>query len=297
MQEPHIPKDWPDRDVSRHAYSPPHFWHVQEVGKGPALLMLHGAGGACHSWRGLTPLLRDHFRVITVDLPGQGFTRLGARHRCGLDAMAEDLRLLVQQEGWQPLAYIGHSAGAAVALRLAELCPPKAVVGINAALGQFEGVAGWLFPAMAKVLAAAPFVAQIFSRLAGNPARVASLLASTGSQIDDRGQALYLHLLRMPSHVDATLSMMAQWTLDGLVARLPENDTPCLLLTASNDRAVPPSVSANAALRMPNARWHDIAGLGHLVHEEAPDIVAPLILEFLTTLQAADAAGNMKVRP
>ena len=297
MQAPVIPADWPNRNASRHVFCAPHLWHVQEIGSGPTLLMIHGAGGASHSWRGLVPVLADHYHLVIVDLPGQGFTRLGARHRCGLDAMAEDLARLIHQEAWTPIAYIGHSAGAAIALRLSELAPARAVIGLNAALGQFEGVAGWLFPIMAKLLAAAPFVAQIFSRLAGNPAKVASLLASTGSTIDATGQALYLQLLRMPSHVDATLAMMAQWTLEGLLGRLPQHLTPCLLITASNDHAVPPIKSSNAAARMPHARWHDIAGLGHLLHEEAPQIVAPLILDFLTTLPPAPAPGDMKASP
>jgi magnesium chelatase accessory protein len=289
MQTPRIPLDWPDCSASRHILCAPHLWHVQEVGHGPTVLLIHGAGGAGHSWRGLTPLLRDHYRIITVDLPGQGFTRLGAKHRCGLDAMAQDLHQLIQQQGWQPLAVIGHSAGAAIALRLAEIAPFKGIIGINAALGQFQGVAGWLFPAMAKILAAAPFVAQIFSRIAGNPARVASLLTSTGSHIDAKGQAMYLHLLRMPSHVDATLAMMANWNLDGLSDRLAQHKIPCLMLTASNDRAVPADVSQKAAAKMSNAHWHDIAGYGHLLHEEAPELVAPLILEFLSKLHTPEA--------
>ncbi len=297
MQAPMIPQNWPDRAASRHVFCAPHLWHVQEIGTGPTLLLIHGAGGAGHSWRGLTPLLRDHYRLVMVDLPGQGFTRLGSRQRCGLDAMAEDLHRLIQQQGWGPIAYIGHSAGAAIALRLAELSPPRAVIGLNAALSQFEGVAGWLFPIMAKLLAAAPFVAQIFSRLAGNPAKVASLLASTGSRIDAEGQALYLQLLRMPSHVDATLAMMAQWALDGFLARLPQQRTPCLLITSDQDRAVPPATSAAAAARMPNARWHDIAGLGHLLHEEAPQTVLPLIQDFLLTLPTAPLADDMKASP
>ncbi len=295
--QPQIPQNWPDRSASRFVACPPHIWHVQDVGQGPILLMIHGAGGAGQSWRGLTPLLRDQYRVITVDLPGQGFTRLGARHRCGLDAMAQDLNLLMQQEGWQPMAYVGHSAGAAIALRLAELTPPAGVIGINAALGQFQGVAGWLFPAMARLLSAAPLVAQIFSRMAGNPTRVAGLLDSTGSKIDAQGRALYLQLLRMPTHVDATLAMMAQWTLDGLMLRLGQQATPCLLITASQDRAVPPAVSTRAVARLPAAQWCDIPGFGHLVHEEAPHMVAAPILQFLSTLSPVAVAGRRNARP
>ena len=282
MRPPVIPASWPFRTASRHVASAPHLWHVQEVGTdGPVLLLLHGAGGATHSFRHLIPLLSPAFRVVAIDLPGQGFTVSGARSRSGIDAMAEDIGALCAQEGWHPAAIVGHSAGAAIALRLAETMPTGAVVGINAALGNFEGVSGWVFPIMARFLAMAPLVARVFSRFAATPAQARSLLRSTGSRIDPAGEAQYLHLLRMPSHVGATLDMMAQWNLDGLLMRLPRQTARCLLVTASNDRAVPPSVSARAAQEIPSARLADLPGYGHLVHEEAAPEVASLIRAFV----------------
>lgn len=286
MRPPDIPPDWPFSHASRHIACAPHLWHVQDLGTGPTLLLIHGAGGATHSFRHLIPhLLADH-RVIAIDLPGQGFSVLGARHRCGVDAMAEDLARLVAQQGWEPAALVGHSAGAAIALRLAEIRPVRAVIGINAALGKFEGLAGWLFPAMARLLALTPFAAQIFSRMAGTPSKVRQLITSTGSQIDAAGLAQYLHLVRMPSHVSATLAMMAQWNLDAMTDRLGRQNTPCLFITASGDRAVPASVSQKVALAMPNARWVNLPGYGHLVHEEAADTVARILRDFLALGEA-----------
>ena len=282
-----IPGDWPYRAASRHIACKPHLWHVQDTGAGPTLLLLHGAGGATHSFRHLIPLLVTQYRVIAIDLPGQGFTVMGARQRCGLDAIAADIAALVAQEGWQPEAIIGHSAGAAIALRLAEIMPTKAVIGINAALGNFDGMAAWIFPAMARLLALTPLVAQVFSKFAGTPSQVHQLLTSTGSNIDPAGEAQYLRLLRMPSHVGATLSMMAQWNLDALLRRLDRLAGPCLLITASKDLAVPASVSQKAAAQMPNARWVDIPGYGHLVHEEAAAPTATLIRDFLTLCEKA----------
>ncbi len=284
-----IPADWPFVKASRHVACKPHLWHVQDIGSGPTVLMIHGAGGATHSFRHLIPLLSTHYRIIALDLPGQGFTVLGARQRCGLDPMAEDVARLIRQEGWQPVAIIGHSAGAAIALRLAELMPVKAVISLNGALGEFEGIAGWTFPILARTLALAPFVPTLFSKLAGTPAQVHQLITSTGSHLDAAGEALYLRLLQMPSHVSATLSMMAQWNLAGLLRRLTQQHIPCLLITASNDRAVPPDVSQRAAKMMPYAQVIDIPGLGHLVHEEAADLVAGPIRAFLARLDAADA--------
>ena len=289
MRAPIIPDDWPYRAASRHIACKPHLWHVQEVGEGPLVLLLHGAGGATHSFRHLIPLLIPHYRIVALDLPGQGLSVLGARGRCGLDPVAEDIAALIHHQGWQPFAIIGHSAGAAIAQRLAEILPLNAVVGINSALGAFEGVEGWLFPVMAKALALTPFVPSLFSKLAGTPTQVRQLIATTGSTLDEEGLALYLHLMQKPAHVSATLAMMAQWNLTPFLRRLKDQKVPSLLLTASNDRAVPPTVSARAAQVMPNATWHDIAGYGHLVHEEAAELVAAPILAFLNGLQAGAA--------
>ncbi|EEW26228.1 alpha/beta fold hydrolase BchO [Rhodobacter ferrooxidans] len=278
-----IPADWPHRDASRFVVCKPHLWHVQEMGTGPLLLLIHGAGGSTHSWRQLMPLLAQHFRVVAMDLPGQGYSRSGARSRLGLDGMSTDLLHLCAHEGWQPDAIIGHSAGAAIALRLTELLPhkPRAVIGINAALSNFDGVAGWLFPLLARALTLAPFVPQIFARISGTPAKVNSLLAYTGSPLDTEGKALYQRLVSNPGHVDATLAMMSQWKLDGLLARLPAMTIPLLLIAADQDGAVPCATSRNWAARMPNAEYVEIPGHGHLVHEEVPKAVAGLILSFL----------------
>ncbi len=275
-----LPADWPHRDASRRIACRPHLWHVQEMGAGPLVLMLHGAGGATHSWRHLMPLLTG-YRVVALDLPGQGFTRMGSRRRCGIDAMAEDIATLCADQGWSPHAVVGHSAGAALALRLAELLPVARVVGINAALSSFDGAAGWLFPLMARLLAATPMVPHLFSRMSGTADRVNALLASTGSKIDAAGRAQYLRLLQTTGHVDATLVMMSQWKLDGLLARLPALRLPVLLITGAGDATVPPAVSQRAAERIPGAVWVSLPGLGHLVQEEDAAAVAAVMLPFL----------------
>ena len=172
MAAPEIPADWPYRRASQHIQCGRHLWHVQDIGTGPLLLLIHGAGGASHSFRHLIPLLIGDYRVITLDLPGQGFTVMGPGTACNLDAMATDIAALAAQQLWAPFAIIGHSAGAAIALRVSELTPPKAVIGINAALGGFEGIAGWMFPIMARVLSRTPLIPQVFSKLAGTPRKL-----------------------------------------------------------------------------------------------------------------------------
>ncbi len=268
---------WPNANASRFIDAKPHRWHVQESGSGNTILLLHGAGGATQSWRGLFPLLAQEFHVIAPDLPGQGFTRLGTRLRCGLRPMAEDLARLCNAEGWAPTLIVGHSAGAALALELTRHLTPDAVIGINAALGKFEGVAGWLFPLMAKFMAINPVIPPLLARMAGGNARVTELLASTGSNIDAQGQTLYRRLMTDAGHIDGTLAMMSQWSIDPLLARLESIATPVHLIVGDRDGTVQPDVSARAAARLPHAKLTTLPGLGHLAHEEAPHRLAALI--------------------
>jgi magnesium chelatase accessory protein len=275
-----IPADWPHRSAGSIIASAPHRWHVQVMGRGPDLLLLHGAGASAHSFRGLISLLAESHRVIVPDLPGHGWTRVGRRGRAGVDAMAQDLTALCDAQGWRPVAVVGHSAGAALGLRMAQ-DRPVPVIGINAALGAFDGMAGWLFPILAKTLTYAPFVPQIFARLSGTTARVTALLVSTGSPLDATGVEMYRRLVARPDHVTGALNMMAEWQLGPLLAGLPALTSPVLLITSDLDRAVPAAVSEEVAAQMPTARAQSIQGFGHLVHEEAPDRVAAIILAFL----------------
>ncbi len=269
------PPDWPMATVSRRVDCSPHRWHVQEQGTGPTILLLHGAGGATQSWRTLFPLLASDFHVVAMDLPGQGYTQAGTRRRYGVEPTSTDLIALCQQEGWSPDLIVGHSAGVPIGLQmmLDGMKPAHGVVGINAALETFKGAAGLFFPLMAKALAMAPLTVRLFAATT-TQARTKRLLESTGSKIDQWGQSLYFRLASDMQHVDGTLQMMAQWTLEDLAKRLPQISAPVILLTGDNDLAVPPGTSVDAAQVLPKGQHRSLGALGHLAHEEDPDAVA-----------------------
>ncbi|ETX28708.1 alpha/beta fold hydrolase BchO [Roseivivax isoporae] len=279
-----FPRDldgWPHAEASRQIAVKPHRWHVQVMGEGPDLLMIHGAGGATHSWRGLMPLLaRDH-RCIAVDLPGHGFSRLATRFRSSLPFMAEDLRRLVVHEGWAPQVILAHSAGAAVALRMAAtMHPVPRIVAVNPALEPFRGLAGVLFPMAARMIALTPFATDLVRAGLVNPARTETLLAGTGSRLDAEGVRLYQRLLGDRAHVEGALLMMSQWSLEALIGDLPGIRAPSLFLLGDNDRTVPARGAEDAARRMPDATCTMLPGLGHLAHEEAPELVAHHLRDF-----------------
>lgn len=281
MKDDLPPPDWPGRASSRIVAARPHRWHVQVTGDGPDVLLLHGAGSSSHSWAGLIPHLADRHRVIALDLPGHGWTR-SPRGRARLGDVATDIATLCAQESWAPELVIGHSAGGAVGLELARqgLLQPRHLVVINGALESFRGAAGVLFPVMAKVLALNPFTGLLISQGSRSVSQVRSILASAGTTLDDAGLARYAHLIQRRTHVDGTLAMMAQWSLDDLNGALPRIAVPTLFVHGENDGAVAVTVARRAASVMPAADLVTLPGIGHLAQEEAPETVADLIRRF-----------------
>jgi magnesium chelatase accessory protein len=274
-------RDWPNRSASRFVLAGGLRWHVQVMGAGPTLLLLHGAGAATHSWRDLAPnLARDH-TIVAPDLPGHGFTETPPGPGSSLNGMVRGLDALLEVLKVRPDHAVGHSAGAAVAMRL-RLDTERisgGVISLNGALEPFPGAAGQIFPVLAKLLFLNPLAIQTFAWRAGRPGAVARLMESTGSVIDPAGLELYRRLMRTTGHIDGALGMMARWNLAPLQADLPRFTAPLTLVAAENDRAVPPSVARSAKTLAPHAHLVPLPGLGHLAHEEDPERLAEIIRE------------------
>lgn len=281
-------RDWPHREASRFVEAGGMGWHVQEMGRGPTILLLHGAGAATHSWRGLMPVLAERAHVVAIDLPGHGFSGDPGSGGLSLPGMSRRVGGLVEAMGWRPALVVGHSAGAAVALRLAldGRIGDAGIVAINGALAPFAGAVAPLFQGLAMGLFLNPFAIRVFAHAARRTARVERMIAGTGSRIDARGLDLYGALFRKPGHVGGTLGMMANWDLMPLRRDLGRLAVPLTLIVGETDRAVPPSVSEAVGGEVAGARIVRMPGLGHLAHEEDAARVGAAVLVALPVAAA-----------
>ncbi len=293
---------WPNRAAGRFVDAGGLRWHVQVMGKGPALLLLHGTGASTHSWRDLAPLLAKMFTVIAPDLPGHGFTGEASPSQLSLPGMSIAIGALLTELGLKPEIGVGHSAGAAILLRMAldGGIAPRAIVSLNGAVQPFPGLAGQLFAPIARVLALWPAVPSLFAWRASDPGVVGDLLRRTGSRIDPEGAAQYGLLARNPAHVGAALGMMANWDLPSLTRDLAKVRCPVLLIAGALDEMVPSADATRTQGMLPAARVVRLKGLGHLAHEEQPVLVAGLIDDMFhgRELRLDPAKGrDMGVRP
>jgi magnesium chelatase accessory protein len=272
-------RDWPNREASRFVSAGGVRFHFQVAGEGPPLLLLHGTGASTHSWRALLPRLARHFTVIAPDLPGHGFTDMPPLDRLSLPAMADAVSALLQTLELEPEIAVGHSAGAAVLVRMGldKRIAPKAIVSLAGALLPLGGFAGQMFSPIAKLMALNPVVPQLFAWRASNPAVIERLLDQTGSRIDAEGAAIYARLARTRGHVAGALGMMANWDLRSLEADLPRLTVPLVLVAGGTDRMVRAEVAYDVRRRLPSAEVVMLRGLGHLAHEERPELIAEII--------------------
>ncbi|MFC4209819.1 alpha/beta fold hydrolase [Pedobacter petrophilus] len=85
--------------------------HYLESGTGPVILLVAGFPQSCYAWRKVIPLLANKYRVIALDLPGQGDSD---KPPGGYDTQttAERIHGFVEKLGLENFLYVGHDIGA-----------------------------------------------------------------------------------------------------------------------------------------------------------------------------------------
>ena len=278
--------NWPLHEASRFVEAGGVHFHVQvtgqPVGAAPVILLVHGTGASTHSWARLAPVLGERFAIVMLDLPGHAFTSTPPDgNGLSLPGMSASLSALMKQMSLSPSLAVGHSAGAAILMRMVldGGIAPKLLISLNGALLPLQGFAGQFFSPLAKLVVLNPFTPRLFAWRANDRGAVERVLRGTGSQLDDAGVDLYRRLFRTPAHVSGTLGMMARWDLEPLKRDMPRLKTPLLLVACGADQAIAPDTAFKVRDLVPGATVEYLRGLGHLAHEEQPEAFAKLMTD------------------
>ena len=99
--------------------------HYRDVGKGEAILLIHGTGASLHTWEKWIDILSPGYRVISFDLPGFGLTGPDPNHNYQISRYTAILDSLMVKLKVDSFHIAGNSLGGLVAWRYTTQFPQK----------------------------------------------------------------------------------------------------------------------------------------------------------------------------
>lgn len=274
-------------------------FHVLEMGHGPLVLCLHGFPDTAHSFRHQMPLLADAgYHVVAPFMRGYAPTETAPDGRYESAALSEDAIALIDALGAEDAIVFGHDWGAVAAYGAAAAAPGRVRKLITAAV---------------------PYGAQFFQALVTNYAQekrswymyfFQSAVAEAAVSYNDfafleriwadwspgwKWAAEDLEALKRCFREAGTLSAALGYyraTLGPLfrggsqppappIASAPI-EVPAMMIHGRNDGCIGVELLEGMTAYFPRGlRTEIIEGAGHFVHQEKPDVVNRLILDFL----------------
>lgn len=274
-------------------------FHVAAAGpddrEAPLVVLLHGFPEFWWAWRHQIPTLADAgYRVVAMDLRGTGASD---KPPIGYDVptLCRDVAGLVRSLGVDRAVVVGHGVGGSVAWAMTALEP-----SVTAAVGSF----GMPHPVHARALGRAALTPTalrhlLYFQLPTFPERsmtrgdlVTRLLREWGADgwLTDDDAETYRVAAQVPFAAHSAMERL-RWLVrstprtDGrrYLARLRAPVTvPVLQVHGSGDRCRPAATASTpVSLSGSRYRFELVAGAGHFVPEEAPDVVGALLLDWL----------------
>ena len=257
--------------------------HYREAGTGPFVLCIHSFSSSSAQYQGLMQRLAPRFRVVAADLYGHGRTPswMGER-RFTLADEAAPLEALLPDD--TPVHLVGHSYGAAVALRIAAANRVR-VQSMVLYEPTMWGTLSHLCPgdpATLEIEAVRDETIQLIDsgRLEGATERFIDYWAGPGSWAAVPGE-------RRPRLVASVRSLRAAWKATFVerwsAAALRALDIPCLLISGTRTTAAARRAIGLLRDTLPAATAVEFEGLGHLAPITHSERVDATIDTFLTS--------------
>jgi len=252
----------------------------QVAGDGPAVVLVHGFGLDLRMWDPQADHLAARFRVVRYDC--RGFGASGPFDPAVSYTHAGDLLELLDHLAIDETVLAGLSFGGRVVMQAA-LAAPRRVRGLALLDAVLDDVP-WDAES-AEGLREAARQAQEHGLLAGRAAWLA--------------HPLFAAARRQPTMASALADMVAgypgqHWTGHDphrqseprLIEALERFTMPALVAVGEQDVPGFREMSTVLARRIPGARYHVVAGAGHMINMEQPTAVNELLTGFLDGLRA-----------
>ncbi len=257
-----------------------------DVGTGPPVILIHGFGGSMWQWEHQQHTLSQHFRVLTLDLPGAGLSdKPDIDYRT--DQMLEFFVGFMDAVQIPQAALVGNSMGAGLAIGMA-LTHPTYVSRLVLIDGLPQHVMEKLTsPSVRRALetTAPAWLVSFGNRLFGG-LMIESVLQEivhdpallTPAVIERSNRNRQRPGLIKP--ILAVKENLPVWE-SGLATRIGEITHPTLVLWGEEDRVFPLAVGEGLHQTIKGSRFIRIPKAGHIPQWERPDLVNQELITFI----------------
>jgi pimeloyl-ACP methyl ester carboxylesterase len=230
-------------------------------GEGPAVVLVHGAGGHHAIWWQQIPHLRDRYSVVALDLPGFGNSSNRDRDEYDTLDYPGSILAVLDDAGIERAALVGQSLG----------CPPS----LSLAVRQPERVAGVI---LAHSIAGIDHE-EIVTMVRADRARAEELpvidrLMSRRMQESDP-EKVFLFRQMGTFNVASVAKLRNLWvgvtSLEAVKSAIAAGVYVCFL-AGDDDAVVRPATYQRLQELLPEAGYELVPGAPHSMYWEAPDL-------------------------
>lgn len=257
-----------------------------DVGTGPPVILIHGFGGSMWQWEHQQHALSQHFRVLTLDLPGAGLSdKPDIAYRP--DQMLGFLVGFMDTVKIPQAALVGNSMGAGLAIGMA-LTHPSYVSKLVLVDGLPPHVMEKLTsPSIRRALeTSAPSWLISFGNMLFGGLMIESVLQEivhdptvlTPAVIERSNRNRQRPGLIKP--IMAVRENLPLWE-SGFAGRIGEISHPTLVLWGEEDRVFPIAVGKELHQTIKGSQFVRVPQAGHIPQWERPDLVNQALITFI----------------
>lgn len=257
----------------------------EDYGEGPVIVFIHGLPASSYSWREVARDLSDRYRCVCFDLMGFGYSDKPPHERYTIYRQAGLILGAVRELGLSDFALVGHSMGGGVALAIVrELGPEQKLVKALALVDSicYPQTPPWFILALWVPLipsAVMKLIPERWGFVLLKSAMYHSVRGMKPEAMDEYAACLqseggHRALIRVARH-------MVPPDIEEFVQSYSRINVPAQVIWGRQDRVIPLDFGRRLARDIPNARVYEVDQCGHVPQEEYPEIVAPVLREFL----------------
>lgn len=257
-----------------------------DVGTGPPVILIHGFGGSMWQWEHQQHALSQHFRVLTLDLPGAGLSdKPEIDYRP--DQMLDFFLGFMDAVEIPQATLVGNSMGAGLAIGMA-LTHPTHVVKLvlidglpqhimekltspsvrraleTSAPSWLVSFGNWLFGGL--------MIESVLKEIVHDPALLTPAVIERSNRNRQR-----------PGLIKPIMTVRENLPLweSGFATRIDEITHPTLVIWGEEDRVFPIAVGEELQQTIKGSRFIRIPKAGHIPQWEQPDLVNQELIAFI----------------